>query len=67
MIRCSDNRDDSEIEKPSLHHLLTNPLGTAFVRLYYRVSPPFARVIARRPRLRLAVRKTLDLLRSAAM
>lgn len=48
-------------------HLLTNPVGTAFVRLYYRVSPPFARLIARRPRLRSAVRKTLDLLRSAAM
>ncbi len=41
--------------------LLTNPFGAAFVRLYYRVSPPFARLIARRPRLRVAVRRCLDL------
>jgi hypothetical protein len=42
--------------------LLTNAPGTAFVRLYYRLSPPFARLIARKPRLRAAVRKTLDFL-----
>jgi len=47
-------------------HLLTNPVGTAFVRLYYAVSPPFARLIARKPRLRVAVRKTIDFLRSKA-
>lgn len=47
-------------------HLLTNPLGVVFVRLYYSVSPPIARLIARKPRLRSAIRKTLDLLRSKA-
>jgi hypothetical protein len=40
--------------------LLTSRPGAALVRLYYRVSPPFARLIARRPALRMAVRKTLD-------
>ncbi|MFI5402970.1 MAG: CFI-box-CTERM domain-containing protein [Planctomycetota bacterium] len=40
--------------------LLTNRPGTAFVRLYYRLSPPFARLIAGKPRLRAVVRKTLD-------
>jgi len=47
-------------------HLLPNPVGHAFVRLYYRWSPPLARAIARRPRLRLAVRRALDLLRARA-
>ena len=47
-------------------HLLTNPFGVAFVRLYYTVSPPIARLIARKPRLRSAIRKTLDLIRSKA-
>lgn len=42
--------------------LLTNRPGAAFVRLYYRLSPPFARLIARKPRLRAAVRKTIDFL-----
>jgi len=46
--------------------LLTNPVGTAFVRIYYRVSPPVARLIARRPRLRVAVRRMLDFLGSRA-
>jgi len=41
--------------------LLKTRTGTAFVRLYYRLSPPLARLIARRPALRAAVRKTLDL------
>jgi hypothetical protein len=40
--------------------LLTNPVGAAFVRMYYRVSPPVARLIARKPRLRAAVRRVLD-------
>jgi hypothetical protein len=40
--------------------LLTNRPGAAFVRLYYRLSPPLARLIARKPRLRTAVRRTLD-------
>ena len=48
------------------NHLLTNPFGTAFVRFYYRVSPPIARLIARKPRLRSAIRKTLDFFRSKA-
>jgi hypothetical protein len=47
-------------------HLLTNPVGSAFVKVYYRLSPPIARLIARKPRLRSAVRKTLDLFRSKA-
>ena len=47
-------------------HLLTSPFGAAFVRAYYRVSPPIARLIARKPRLRTAIRKTLDFLRSRA-
>jgi hypothetical protein len=48
--------------------LLTNVPGTAFVRLYYRLSPPVARLIARKPRLRSVVRKTLDFLtRRAAL
>jgi hypothetical protein len=42
--------------------LLTNRPGTAFVRLYYRLSPPIAHLIARKPRLRTAVKKTLDFL-----
>lgn len=46
--------------------LLTNRAGTAFVRAYYRVSPPLAHLIARKPRLRQAVRKTLDFFRSRA-
>lgn len=46
--------------------LLTNRLGTAFVRLYYRCSPPLARLIARKPGLRAAVRWTLDRFRGRA-
>jgi hypothetical protein len=47
---------------------LTNPVGTAFVRAYYRISPPIARAIARRPALRRVVRRTLDtLVRNAAL
>jgi len=46
--------------------LLTTTLGTAFVNLYYRVSPPFARLIARKPRLRTAVKRTLDIIRAKA-
>jgi hypothetical protein len=46
--------------------LLTNPFGRMFVRFYYRVSPPIARVIARRPGLRMATRKVLDLVRRRA-
>ncbi len=42
--------------------LLTNRPGTAFVRLYYRLSPPLARLIAKKPRLRSVVRKALDFL-----
>jgi len=46
--------------------LMTNPLGRGFVRAYYTVSPPIARLIARKPRLRLATRKVLDLFRNKA-
>ena len=44
--------------------LLRSRLGAAFVRLYYTVSPPVARLIARRPRLRMATRKVLDVFRA---
>lgn len=40
--------------------LLTNRPGAVLVRAYYRLSPPFARLIARKPRLRTAVKRTLD-------
>ena len=43
--------------------LLTNPFGRSFVRMYYRVSPPIARLIARRPSLRMATRRLLDVVR----
>lgn len=46
--------------------LLQHFWGRAFVRTYYRMSPPFARIIARRPKLRVAVKKTLDFLRTRA-
>ncbi|MEE8106750.1 MAG: CFI-box-CTERM domain-containing protein [Planctomycetota bacterium] len=46
--------------------LLTNPVGTAFVKAYYKMSPPIARLIARHPSLRTAVRKTLNAMFSRA-
>jgi len=46
--------------------LMRSRLGTAFVHAYYRMSPPVARLIARKPRLRMAFRKVLDLFRTAA-
>jgi len=46
--------------------LLTNPFGRGFVKAYYRISPPFARLIARKPALRMAARKALDVLRRRA-
>jgi hypothetical protein len=46
--------------------LLTSAVGEAFVRAYYRVSPPFARLIAGRPALRRLVRRALDAFRSKA-
>ena len=46
--------------------LMSNPFGRGFVRAYYTVSPPIARLIARKPRLRLATRKVLDLFRNRA-
>lgn len=36
--------------------LITNPGGRAFTSVYYRLSPPIAEWIARRPALRLAAR-----------
>ena len=39
--------------------LLPTPPGRAFVKWYYRTSPPYAAVIAEHPRLRQAVRLTL--------
>jgi hypothetical protein len=46
--------------------LLKSRFGTAFVRFYYAVSPPLARVVARHPRLRTAIRRALDAFRSKA-
>jgi len=46
--------------------LLPHPVGYALVRFYYRLSPPLARAIARRPGLRLAVRRALDRVRKSA-
>ena len=40
-------------------YLLTNRVGTAFVRTYYRFSPPIARFIANHELLRAAVRVVL--------
>jgi hypothetical protein len=40
-------------------YLLTNRVGTAFVRAYYRFSPPIARFIANHELLRAAVRAVL--------
>ncbi|MBF8259756.1 MAG: hypothetical protein HW377_2130, partial [Actinobacteria bacterium] len=39
--------------------LLTNPGGRAFTSVYYRMSPPLAEWIARRPALRVAARYCL--------
>ena len=39
--------------------LLTNPLGTAFVKAYYTISPPIADFIAQHEGLRAAVRLAL--------
>lgn len=40
-------------------YLLTNALGRAFVSIYYRVSPPMARFIARHENMRTATRVVL--------
>ena len=39
---CPDAPEVASLRRFRDRHLLTNPVGTAFVRLYYRVSPPFA-------------------------
>jgi len=40
-------------------YLLTNPLGQAFVKLYYRVSPPIAKFITDHPSLKPIARTAL--------
>jgi hypothetical protein len=40
-------------------YLITNPLGQAFVDLYYRVSPPIAEFITEHPSLKPIVRTVL--------
>lgn len=40
-------------------HLLTNPLGKGFVRIYYKYSPPVANVIAKNELLRTVTRAML--------
>ncbi|MBI5778472.1 MAG: hypothetical protein HZA49_03335 [Planctomycetes bacterium] len=39
--------------------LMTNPAGRAFVRTYYTLSPPIAKIIAKRPYLRYITRQML--------
>lgn len=46
-------------------YLLTNPLGQAFVNLYYKLSPPIAEFITEHPSLKPIVR--IDLLPAVAM
>lgn len=46
--------------------LMTNPFGRGFVNVYYRVSPPIAKLIAKKPTLRMAARKVLDVVRRRA-
>ncbi|MHC4954506.1 MAG: CFI-box-CTERM domain-containing protein [Planctomycetota bacterium] len=46
--------------------LMKNAFGRGFVKAYYRMSPPVARLIARKPKLRLVARKMLDVLRNRA-
>jgi hypothetical protein len=41
------------------NHLLTNPVGRAFVRFYYATSPPIARYIAKHESLRMVTRWAL--------
>lgn len=40
--------------------LRPTPWGRGLIRLYYRLSPPLARLLARRPAWRRAVRRLLD-------
>ncbi|MHC4960143.1 MAG: CFI-box-CTERM domain-containing protein [Planctomycetota bacterium] len=61
-----DAPEVEQLRKFRDRHLLTNPFGSAFVKVYYRVSPPIARLIARKPRLRSAVRRTIDFVRGKA-
>ncbi|HBI23040.1 MAG TPA: hypothetical protein DDX84_02255, partial [Nitrospiraceae bacterium] len=41
------------------HHLLTNPVGSALVALYYRLSPPLADIIREHEGLRMMSRMVL--------
>lgn len=59
-------RDVERLRSFRDRRLLTNPVGSVFVRAYYRVSPPFARLIARNPRLRTTVRKVLTMFQARA-
>jgi hypothetical protein len=47
-------------------YLLTNRAGAAFVRAYYRFSPPVARFIAEREPVRVVIRACLAAVVAAA-
>lgn len=42
--------------------LVNNPLGKLFIRMYYRTSPPVARILEKHPVLRYIVRKHLSVI-----
>ena len=59
---CPDAPEVERLRRFRDQVLLKSTLGTLAVRAYYRLSPPVARLIAGRPRLRTAVRRALDVL-----
>ncbi len=59
---CPDAPEVERLRRFRDEVLLKSTVGTLAVRAYYRLSPPVARLIAGRPRLRTAVRRALDVL-----